>query len=197
MIGLTGGIACGKSEVAAILRGKGVPVLDTDAVAHALLQPGQAVFDAVIAAFGKMYLTDEGTVNRKALGTLVFGDDDARKKLNGLMHPEIYRQSAAWVIEQRATHPWVVVMIPLLFENGADHRFEKIVVVAADEAVMLKRMAARGWTEEASQARMRAQWPVAEKVRRADAVIWNNGDLEALNEATWKAWRMITGTAPV
>jgi dephospho-CoA kinase len=191
VIGLTGGIACGKSEAAAVLRAEGVPVLDTDAVAHALLQPGHAVFESVVAAFGRGYLTDAGDIDRRKLGGFVFADDEARAKLNGIMHPEIYRVSAVWVSEQKARHAWVVVMVPLLYETGAEKRFERVIVVAADEEIMMRRMSARGWSHDEATARLRAQLPVAEKVCRADAVIWNNGDLAALKDEVLRIWRQL------
>lgn len=189
-VALTGGIACGKSEVAGILRAGGVPVIDSDALAHELLVPGHRIYEQVQVAFGGEAASAEGGIDRKKLAALVFGDAGARAKLNAIMHPEIYRRIFAWLAEQSASH--AVAMIPLLFETEAAEKFDRVLVVAADEAHAVRRMKARGWSEDEARARMAAQWPVAEKVRRADAVIYNNDDLSVLKGETWKAWKKIT-----
>lgn len=189
-IALTGGIACGKSEVAGILKSGGIPVIDTDAVAHSLLQPGQPVFEKVKNVFGNKCESPEGGIDRKKLGAIVFSDPEARGQLNAIMHPVIYEKVRDWLADQAKPH--AVAMIPLLYETGVAKDFEKVLVVASDEEHALRRMHARGWTDAEARARVAAQWPVAEKVRRADAVIYNNDDLEALKGETWKAWKKIT-----
>lgn len=190
-VALTGGLACGKSEVAGILRGEGVPVIDTDALAHALLAPGHRVFEQVVATFGKYYLTEEGAIDRRKLGRLVFQDPAARATLNGLMHPAIYDEVFAWIDREHQTHAAAVAMIPLLYETGMETRFDAVIAVASDEALMIRRMLTRGWTEDDVRARMAAQWPVAEKARRAGYVIWNNEDLSALKEQVLITWRAV------
>jgi len=190
-IGLTGGIACGKSEVAAILAINGVPVLDADAVARGLLNPGEEVFDRVVHRFGSAIMAPDGTINRTALGRIVFRDGGARADLNALMHPEVYRRIDQWMREHLARHPRAVAMIPLLYETGDPSRFDRILVVAADEALMIHRMMQRGWTRAESEARLAAQMPLAEKVKRADAVIWNNDDLAALKTRTMEVWKKL------
>ena len=190
-IALTGGSACGKSEVAGILRGEGVPVIDADALAHALLAPGHRVFEKVVQTFGKYYLTEEGVIDRRKLGRLVFKEPAARATLNGLMHPAIYEEVFAWISREQQTHDAAVAMIPLLYETGMEARFDCVISVAADENLMVQRMLARGWTEDDVRARIAAQWPVAEKARRADYVIWNNEDLPALKERVLNTWRAV------
>ncbi|MGA1194838.1 MAG: dephospho-CoA kinase [Kiritimatiellia bacterium] len=191
-IALTGGIACGKSEVAGILREQGVPVLDTDAVGHKLLVPGYAAFEQVLSVFGQGILDEEGAIDRRKLGAMVFADGEARDRLNAILHPAIYHETFAWLDEQRATHRHVVAMVPLLYETGADKRFEKVIVVAADEDIMMRRMRMRGWTDDEALARMKAQMSLREKVRRADVVIWNNEDLPSLKARALEAWLEVT-----
>lgn len=187
VIGLTGGVGCGKSAVASIWQQRGIPVLDTDAVAHQLLQSDNEVQKQVIAVFGEAYMNGTA-VDRKKLGKRVFSDDEARMKLNAIMHPEIFRVMHRWLEQELTKNERVVVMIPLLFETGAQRWCDKVVTVAADEPVVLQRLARRGWSEQEALARIKAQWPVAEKVKQADAVIWNNGNLDTLTQATMKIW---------
>lgn len=189
-VALTGGIACGKSEVAGILKAGGVPVIDSDELAHALLAPDHRIHEQVIGVFGAAVTSPEGGIDRRKLAALVFSDADAREKLNAIMHPEIYRQIFAWLDAQAATH--AVAMIPLLYETGAEKQFDRVLVVAADEEQAMRRMRTRGWSEQEAKNRMAAQWPVAEKVRRADAVIYNNKDLNHLKGETWKIWKQVT-----
>jgi dephospho-CoA kinase len=188
-VGLTGGIACGKSTVAALWQADGVPVLDTDVVARAVLSPGHPVFNAVIEAFGRSYLQTDGGIDRHKLGGAVFADAAARARLNALMHPAIFAEVERWLDDVLTGSRHAVVVVPLLFETGADALMEKTVTVASDEVLVRARLAARGLDESAATARLDAQWPLVEKVRRADAVIWNNGTIEALGEAARAVWR--------
>jgi len=187
-IGLTGGIACGKSEVAGILRREGVPVLDTDAVAHGLLTPGHWVFEKVVQAFGREYLDHEGGINRRKLGKYIFDHDDARSELNRIMHPVILSEMEQWIKETLKNNAHAVAIVPLLFETGADELVEKVLVVAADDHRVRARLQDRGWTDEEISARIQAQLPLESKIARADSVIWNNEDLPALREATRNIW---------
>jgi len=193
VIGLTGGVGCGKSTVASILKEHGIPVLDTDVVAHELLETGNHIQEQVIAAFGETF-RNGSSVDRKKLGKLVFSDQEALKKLNAIMHPEIFRRMRQWLDQVLANNQRAVVEIPLLYETGAQRWCDKVVVVASDEPVTLQRLSRRGWSEQKARARIKAQWPLDEKVKRADAVIWNNGDLETLSLETMKIWNnMILG----
>lgn len=192
-IALTGGVASGKSSVASVLEKIGVPVLDTDVIAHELLMPGHAVCDAVIDAFGRGLVKDDGSLDRRALARLVFSDALARARLNGLMHPAIYEQVFAWIAQQKPYHAAVVVVIPLLYETGMAARFDRVLVVAADEEIAIRRMLTRGWTREEAVARLAAQMPLAGKIKQADAVIWNNSDLRVLEEETLRIWSQLAG----
>lgn len=190
-IGLTGGIACGKSEVAGILRMEDVPVLDTDAVAHELLSPGHWVFEKVVHEFGPEYLNEEGGINRRKLGRFVFDHDDARETLNGIMHPVILADMEAWLNKMLARSTHAVAMVPLLYETGSDQRMEKCLVVAADPQQVEQRLRQRGWTAGEISARIKAQMPLDEKIHRANGVIWNNEDLPALRHNVLRVWNEI------
>ncbi len=192
-IALTGGVACGKSEVANFLVADGIPVLDADRVAHELLTPGHAVFEAVVQAFGPSYLNDEGLVDRRRFGKLVFADAAVRERLNQLMHPAVYACIWEWLEQQRVAGQFAAVaMIPLLYETRMEDRFDRVLAVAADPERAIGRMMTRGWSAEEAKARMAAQWPLEEKIRRADETIWNNEDLHQLKNATRLAWSRVT-----
>lgn len=187
-IALTGGIACGKSEVAGFLARLGVPVLDTDMVGHRLLEPGQDVHERVVSEFGRGILRAEGGIDRRVLGAIVFADAAARARLNAIVHPSVYHEVDRWLAGVLTGSSRAVAMIPLLFETGAEKHFESVIVVASDEDHVLSRLQARGLTHEQARQRIAAQWPVGEKVARADAVIWNNGSLADLEKETLKIW---------
>lgn len=189
VIGLTGGIACGKSEVAGFLSAMGVPVLDTDVVGHRLLEPDHWVYEKVVQEFGRQFVREEGGINRRALGQLVFGNEEARLKLNAIMHPEIFSETNQWVEANRIPDGYIVVVIPLLFENNAESRFEKIIVVSADEQRVMDRLQIRGYSEDEAVSRIKAQMPVEDKISRADYVIRNNGSLEELQKETERIWK--------
>jgi len=187
-IGLTGGIACGKSEVAGVLRDEGIPVYDTDTAAHALLEPGHWVYEKIIQEFGLEYVRPEGGIDRRKLGELVFHDSAQREKLNQIMHPVIFKTMLEWLDDQLTRVDHAVVMVPLLFETGAEKYVEKVMVIAADEQRVFERLRNRGLTREDALARINSQLPLTEKVRRADAVIWNNDDLSALKKSVVEIW---------
>ena len=177
-IALTGGIACGKSTFAGLLAEGGCDVLDTDALAHALEAPGGAAVSSVVAAFGPEMRAADGGIDRVRLGQLVFADEAARLRLNGILHPLIEKDLARWLAAPGA-RPRVAV-IPLLFEGGWEAGWDVVVCVACAAAEQLRRLQARGLSEDAARARLAAQLPLADKVRRAGYVVWNDGDLNAL-----------------
>jgi len=187
-IGLTGGIACGKSEVAGVLRGEGIPVYDTDTAAHALLEPGHWVYEKVAQEFGHSYVGPDGGIDRRKLGELVFNDAGQRDVLNRIMHPVIIEGMLAWLDDQLSRVEHAVVMVPLLYETGADQYVEKVLAIAADEERVIERLRNRGLTRDQSMARINSQMPLAEKTARADAVIWNNNDLPALKKSVLEIW---------
>lgn len=182
VVGLTGGIASGKSTFAALLRARGVPVVDADALARAVVAPGTPALAAIAAAFGPDVLGPDGALDRKRLGALVFADPDARRRLEAITHPAIRDAMIAETARlDAAGHPLAFYDAPLLFEVGLDAALDSVVVVYAPPRVQVERLAARdGLDEEAAAARLAAQLPIDEKARRADFVVVNDGPEAAL-----------------
>ncbi|WP_216902148.1 dephospho-CoA kinase [Synechococcus sp. CCY 9618] len=178
-IGLTGGIATGKSTVARLLEERfDLPVLDADRFAHGALGPGTTGTEAVLARYGQRVRdrsAAEPTIDRTALGRIVFADPAERTWLEGLVHP-VVRQRFAERLEALAAAPTVVLMIPLLYEAGLEGLCSEVWLVNCDQAEQLRRLMARdGLGEAEAIARIAAQWPMARKRARADVVI-DNGD---------------------
>jgi dephospho-CoA kinase len=177
VVGLTGGIACGKSTVAAQLAELGVPIVDADALAREVVAPGTPGLAAIVDRFGPDVLLADGSLDRKKLGEQVFSDPDARRALNAITHPRI---AAAGMEKLRALAdhpaPYRVYEAALLVENGMAKAFAALVVVTVDEATQLARLMARdGSTEDEARARIASQLPLAKKVEVADHVIDNSG----------------------
>ena len=181
-IGLTGGIATGKSSAARLLeQHHGLPVLDADLYARQALEPGQPATEAVLERFGPGVVSSGGVVDRRALGAIVFNNQDERRWLEQLVHP-IVRQRFDQELVRLDTNPAVVLMIPLLFESGLEALCSETWLVDCDESQQLQRLMARDQLNEAeAQARMDAQWPLARKRPLADVLISNRGDAYALN----------------
>ncbi len=179
-IGLTGGIASGKSTVAQLLRELGAVVIDADVLAREVVGRGTPGLAAVVAEFGPRLLTPDGDLDRPAMGRLVFSDDDARRRLEGIVHPLVYERIAE--LEAEAPPAAVVVHdIPLLAENARAGDFDAVVVVDAPEEVQVERMVRdRGWTEEDARARIAAQATREQRRAIATYVIDNTGTHEDL-----------------
>lgn len=177
VLGLTGGIACGKTAVARVFIDRGVPVVDADAVARDVVAVGTDGLDAVVAAFGREVLAPDGTLDRKRLGQRVFGDEAARKTLNAILHPRIGAESMARLAAlMPAGHGFALYDAALLVENGSHASFAGLIVVTARPEVQRARLVERdGITEADAQARIDAQWPLARKVAVATHVIDNSG----------------------
>jgi dephospho-CoA kinase len=189
VIGLTGGIGSGKSTVAALLRARGARVVDTDAVAREVVEPGTLVLDAISYEFGSGVLKSDGQLDREAMARIVFADPRKRERLNELTHPAI-RARTLELIGAPATDEVVVVVVPLLFESGFEQHCDRTVAVVADPDARRVRVAARDNVSESQvAARMHAQLSDEEYARRADHVIRNDGDrahLEQQVDALWK-----------
>ena len=180
ILGLTGGIASGKSSVAAMFAELGAVVVSADQLAREAVVPGSPALRALTAAFGPGILDAAGELDRGALAQLVFADPVARERLNAITHPAIAGLAEARLRELRARNvPLVIYEAPLLFEAGAERRVDRVLVVTVDPDIQRERLVARDrlGTAEA-QARMAAQWPQTEKVIRADYVIDNSGSVE-------------------
>ncbi|WP_394839592.1 dephospho-CoA kinase [Pendulispora rubella] len=186
LFGLTGGLASGKSAVAARLRSSGLPVLDADQLARDVVAKGTEGLSAVVAAFGEDVLTPDGVLDRPKMAKLVFADADKRRLLNGIVHPRIgaLTQERARVLAEQG-EPLACYEAALLVENGLADAFRPLVVVAASPSVQLARAMARdGEAEEQVKGRLAAQMPLEAKVAVADYVIQNDGPLEDLERET-------------
>lgn len=176
VFGLTGGIGMGKSTVAQWLQQRGVPVVDTDALARKVVEPGQPALAAIQEMFGAAVLGPDGALRRDELARRVFASDMSRKQLEAILHPRIRALWLAQVEEWRGAGVRLgVVVIPLLFETNAAKSFDKVICVACSAASQQQRLAARGWTAEQVQQRIAAQWPTEKKLTLADYVIWTEG----------------------
>ena len=177
----------GKSTAAELLAKRGAKVSDSDALARELVEPGQAALAEITTEFGPGVLRDDGSLDREKVAELVFADTVARKKLEGILHPRI---SEAWQARLEgwaaAGEPLGVVVIPLLFETGAEASFDKIVCVACTPEAQQARLRERGWSGEQIVQRIGAQMAVSEKMRRSDHVVWTDGPVEA-HAAQWDA----------
>jgi dephospho-CoA kinase len=178
LVGLTGGIASGKSTFAAALRGRGVPVVDADALAKAAVAPGTAALAEIARAFGPGVLAPDGGLDRRRMAALVFSDPEARRRLEAITHPAV---RAAMLEETRrladAGHDLAFYDTPLLYEVGLDRVLDCVVVVWAPQAVQRARLVARdGLAPVEADARIAAQLPIDEKAARADVVVENVGD---------------------
>ncbi|HTY87867.1 MAG TPA: dephospho-CoA kinase [Candidatus Acidoferrum sp.] len=177
--GLTGGVGMGKSTATEFLRARRVPVIDTDELARQFTQPGQAALAEIQAAFGPGVLSPDGRLRRDELARIVFADGAARRQLEAILHPRIREGWQTQVENWRGENqPLAVVVIPLLFETGAEPAFHKIICVACSAAAQRERLLARGWTPEQIRQRLSAQWPIDQKIARSDFVIWTDGELD-------------------
>ncbi|MFI6104962.1 dephospho-CoA kinase [Streptomyces sp. NPDC051310] len=193
--GLTGGIGAGKSEVSRLLVSYGAVLVDADKIAREVVEPGTPGLAAVVEAFGAGILTPEGTLDRPALGALVFSDPERLATLNGIVHPLVGARSAE--LEAAAGADAVVVHdVPLLTENGLAPLYDLVVVVDATPETQLDRLVRlRGMTEAEARARMAVQATREQRLAVADLVIDNDGPLEALEPQVRKVWAELTERA--
>jgi len=175
-VALTGGIATGKSYCLARFASFGVPVIDADQLARDAVAPGSRALEEVAARFGAVILKPDGSLDRSALGRIVFNDRAARADLEAIVHPEVYRRISEWLATLPPRTRVAIADIPLLFETGHMHDFDRVVVVACDPREQLRRIIARdGLSERDARARLDSQWPIEEKEARADYVIKTDG----------------------
>lgn len=184
IIGLTGGIACGKSTVSAALKALGACIVDGDALSRELTAPGGPALPALRAAFGDGVFLPDGTLNRRALAEVIFHDDGARRTLDGLMQPMLRRLIEARIRDAReAGCPVCVLDMPLLYEAGLDALCDTVWCVSLPRPAQLERLMARdGLTCEQAEARLRSQLPPEEKARRAQIIIDTSGSIQYTKE---------------
>lgn len=182
LFGLTGGIASGKSAVAARFRARGLPVLDADLLAREVVAKGSEGLAAVAAAFGDGVIGADGELDRKAVAAIVFSDDDSRRKLNGIIHPRIAAMTMTRTAElEKNGEPLACYEAALLVENKMTEAFRPLVVVAVPQAVQIARAMTRDRASESDvRKRLAAQTSIEEKMSAADIVIDNSGTLEEL-----------------
>lgn len=191
-LGLTGGIACGKSTVAAMLVQRGAKLIDADAVAREVVLPGEPALGEIAAAFGRQVLNEDGTLDRQKLGTVVFGNREQLDRLESILHPAI--RSRMWdkinVYEAEDPGQLIVADIPLLYETGQAGLYDKVMVVYVPRAVQLERLMARNsLTAEEAGKRIDLQMDIEEKKRLADIVIDNSGSIQNTERQIDEFWR--------
>ncbi|MEU0093373.1 dephospho-CoA kinase [Kribbella sp. NPDC006257] len=193
-VGLTGGIGTGKSAVSRLLGGRGAVVIDSDVLAREAVARGTDGLAAVVEEFGDV-LTPEGDLDRPAVGRIVFGDEDARRKLEAIIHPRVRARAAA--IEAAAPAGAVVVHdIPLLVETGQADSFDLVLVVDVEPDLQLRRLTElRGMTAEEAKQRIASQASRADRLAAADVVVDNSGSLDDLERRVGEIWAELTARA--
>jgi dephospho-CoA kinase len=198
LIGLTGGIATGKSTVDAMLAARGATVIDADALAREAVVPGEPTLERVVQRFGSDILLPDGSLDRQQLGAIVFADPTARHDLERITHPRIIELSQQRIAAGLASDaPLVSVDIPLLYEGERESTFPGVLVVYAPPEVQIQRLRERnGLDDAAARQRLDAQLPIDEKRRRATWVIDNSGDLDATERQVDAWWTAVVSPAP-
>jgi dephospho-CoA kinase len=193
-VGLTGGIACGKSSIAAMLVKRGAHFLQADGLAHQLYAPGTDTYDKVVRSFGREILNEDGAINRSKLANLVFPGRIG--ELNAIVHPEVVKRQNSWMSEvgQSDPHGIAVVEAALLIEAGAEKDFDKVIVVTCDFEQKVERFARRTnvplqVARAEVERRSAAQFPDEEKARRADYIVNNSGSAEDTERQVDLIWR--------
>lgn len=176
-LGITGGIACGKTTFGALLRSYGVSVCEADELAAGQLKPGTPVFEKVVAAFGREILLVNGLVNRSYLAHVIFSDAKKREMLNAIVHPPVREMWRSWLSAEREAGRHAAVIIPLLYEIEETSLWDAVICVAASEKNSSERLIKRGVQPERVGQWLAAQLPLEEKMRRADYVVRNDGSL--------------------
>ena len=183
-VGLTGGMGCGKSSLASILRTLGEVVIDADQLVHQALDPVAPCFTRIVELFGSEIVSENGLIDRKKLSERVFSDSDLLQKLEQVLHPEVRRQVQEK--KEQLIHSGVkraFYDVPLLFEKKMEDQFDKIIVISCSEEAQYRRLKDRnGWTEEEIRKRLSFQWPLQEKEKKADLVLDNEGSLQDLEQ---------------
>jgi dephospho-CoA kinase len=192
-VALTGGIATGKSYCLARFAALGVPTIDADRLARLAVAPGSPGLAAVAHRFGAAVVRADGTLDRAALATIVFADRIARTDLEAIVHPDVYRRIREWFAQLPLGTPLAIADIPLLFETGHEHEFDAVIVVACSPEEQLRRLVARdGLPEADARARLAAQSPIDEKVRRAHYVIRTDDGFAETDAEIARVYRSLT-----
>ena len=193
-IALTGGIATGKSYVLDQFRRRGVPCLDADELAHGVTAAGTEATAAIVERFGAEMLAADGSIDRRKLGPIVFADPSARRDLEAIVHPAVYRAIQAGLrgFELVGDGAFALVAVPLLFETAGEGKFDRVIVTACSPETQLARLRERGLSEEAARQRLAAQWPTDKKIAGADDVVNTDGTFEDTNRQIDEIYRALT-----
>lgn len=195
ILGLTGGIASGKSTVAELLAELGANIIDADQVSRDLMGPGSPVFSRIVEAFGQGVLNGDGSLNRVALGQIVFADPERRRQLEELTHPPIWEEMRRRLEVFEKQGGTIVLMVPLLLENGREQWVDQVWVVDIPESVQLDRLQLRnGLTRQEAEARLAAQMKAADRRAKADVIIDNSGTQEETAQQVRSAWNRYVTT---
>lgn len=180
IIGLTGGIASGKSTVSAMLKERGYPVIDADIIAREAVDPGQDAYEKIVQAFGEEILHEDKSIDRKKLGSVIFNDKAKRQILNEIVHPAVRKEMKRQAHEYKESGYQTVIMdIPLLIESNLLHMVDKVLLVYVPRTLQLERLMKRdGSQREEAESRIASQLPIDEKKSYADAIIYNEGTIE-------------------
>lgn len=193
VVGLTGGIGSGKSTVSALLAEQGAIIVDADAITRQVQEPGTDVFEAIVKRFGPGVVAPDGSLDRKALATIVFRDPGSLAALNAIVHPAVGREIARRMAELASTDHVVVLDVALMVESGTIPAKTLIVVDCPEDLAVRRLVEQRGFSEDDARARVAAQATREERVAKADLVIDNAGSLDHLREQVRQAWKWIEG----
>ncbi|KAH7923485.1 CoaE-domain-containing protein [Leucogyrophana mollusca] len=184
VVGLTGGIATGKSTVSNSFKARNIPVIDADILAREVVQPGTPGLSQIVKHFGSSVLLPDGTLDRKQLGSIIFNDEAKRKKVNSIIHPAVTRAILWGVLKYWVRgHKLVVIDVPLLIEGGLWKWMGKVVVVYCPPEIQLQRLMHRDQSSrEDASARLNSQLPISQKVEYADLIVENSGTIRDLEE---------------
>lgn len=193
IIGLTGGIASGKSTVASFFKAQNIPVIETDQIAKTVLSPGSDAYDRVVQHFGEAILLSEGIINRKALGERIFKNESERETLNQIVHPEVRTITQSKVdVLKKEDHDLIVIDVPLLFEAGFDQDVDSTLVISVPKEIQIERLMARDGIDKAyALKKINAQIPLKEKRQRADYVIDNRGSILATKNQFYEVLKFL------
>lgn len=192
LLGITGGVGMGKTTVGRLLSNSGFKTIDTDEIARELTKPNSPALEEIRNVFGERYFNSDGSLNRAALGELVFGDESARKKLEAILHPKIRSRWLDIVMQWRRDRiKYGAVVVPLLFETNAEDNFDAVICVACSGQTQRQRLLAKGWSERQIEARIKAQLPIEDKIIKSDFVIWNEAEIEITREQLLRILRTL------
>ena len=197
-VGLTGGIASGKSTVGRMLAERGCKVIDSDRITRQLFEPGNPVNAAVAKAFGPAVVVSDGSIDRKVLGEMVFNNAELRQTLNSIVHPAMLQRQAEFLAQAAAEDARAIGIVEaaLIIEVGNHKNYDKVIVVTCSAKVQRQRLQERwGLTREQIEARMESQMPIEEKVRFADFVIDNSGDIGKTRQQVEEVYRQLRALA--